>query len=151
MIRKAGIADVVEIHKILLDFAAEGTLLPRSLSELYSTLRDLMVFEDETGRVVGCCGLHIFWEDLAEIRSLAVLKTHQRRGIGRLLVESCLSEAKSLGIVKLFTLTYQVEFFGHLGFRPVDKHLFPQKVWADCVHCPKFPNCDESALLLDIA
>ncbi len=151
MIRKATIADVVEIHKMLRDFAAQGTLLPRPLSELYTTLRDLVVYEDEAGQVAGCCGLHIIWSDLAEIRSLAVLKSSQRRGIGRKLVESCIAEAKSLGIYKLFALTYEVEFFGHLGFKLVDKDMFPQKVWADCVHCPKFPNCDESALLLDIS
>lgn len=151
MIRKARITDVVEIQKMLRDFAAAEILLPRSLSELYTTLRDLVVFEDETGRVAGCCGLHIIWEDLAEIRSLAVLKSHQRHGIGRKLVEACIAEAKSLGIGKLFALTYEVDFFGQLGFRPVDKNMFPQKVWAECVHCPKFPNCDESALLLDIA
>ena len=150
MIRKARITDVVEIQKMLRDFAAEGTLLPRSLSELYSTLRDLVVFEDEKGQIAGCCGLHIIWEDLAEIRSLAVLKSHRRRGIGRRLVEACISEAQFLGIYKLFALTYEVEFFGHLGFRLVDKNLFPQKVWADCINCAKFPNCDESALLLDI-
>ena len=151
MIRKARIADVVEIQKMLRDFAAQGVLLPRSLSELYTTLRDLVVFEDERGRVSGCCGLHIIWADLAEIRSLAVLESEQRRGIGRKLVESCISEAKSLGIYKLFALTYEVDFFRHIGFQLVDKNMFPQKVWADCVHCPKFPNCDESALLLDIA
>ena len=151
MIRKARITDVVEIQKMLRDFGEAGTLLPRSLSELYTTLRDLVVFEDEAGRVAGCCGLHIIWEDLAEIRSLAVLQSYQHRGIGRLLVEACISEAKALGICKLFALTYEVDFFGHLGFRLVDKNMFPQKVWADCVHCPKFPNCDESALLLDIA
>jgi len=151
MIREARISDVVEIQKMLRDFAAEGTLLPRSLSELYTTLRDLVVFEDETGQVAGCCGLHIIWSDLAEIRSLAVHKSCQRRGIGRQLVEACVAEAKSLGISKLFALTYEVDFFEHLGFKQVDKNMFPQKVWADCVHCPKFPNCDESALLLDIA
>ncbi len=151
MIRKAKIADVVEIQSMLRDFAAEGALLPRSLSELYTTLRDMVVYEDETGRVAGCCGLHIIWSDLAEIRSLAVRKSARRHGIGGKLVQECIAEAKALGISKLFALTYAVEFFGHLGFKLVDKNLFPQKVWADCVHCPKFPNCDESALLLDIS
>ncbi|MDR3567868.1 MAG: N-acetyltransferase [Syntrophobacteraceae bacterium] len=151
MIRKARITDVVEIQKMLRDFAAEGLLLARPLSELYTTLRDLVVFEDEEGTVAGCCGLHIIWSDLAEIRSLAVARSCRRRGIGRRLVEACMSEAVCLGISKIFTLTYEVEFFERLGFRLVDKNMFPQKVWADCVHCPKFPNCDESALLLDIA
>ncbi|SPF51547.1 putative enzyme [Syntrophobacter sp. SbD1] len=150
MIRKAKIADVVEIQKMLRDFAADGNLLARSLSELYTTIRDIVVFEDEAGRIAGCCSLHIIWEDLAEIRSLAVLKSHHHLGIGRRLVDACLSEAKSLGISRLFALTYEVGFFESLGFRLVDKNMFPQKVWADCMHCPKFPNCDESALVLDI-
>jgi len=151
MIRKARIADVVEIHKMLWRFSKAEKLLARSLSELYTTLRDIVVFEDEAGRIAGCCSLHIVWEDLAEIRSLAVLGSHQRHGIGRSLVETCVSEAKALGICRLFALTYEVDFFEHLGFRLVDKNMFPQKVWADCLHCPKFPNCDEVALVLDIA
>lgn len=151
MIRKARIADVVEIQKMLRDFAETGSLLARSLSELYTTLRDIVVFEDEAGRIAGCCCLHIIWEDLAEIRSLAVLESHQHHGIGRSLVDACVREAKALGISRLFALTYEVGFFEHVGFRLVDKNMFPQKVWADCLHCPKFPNCDESALVLDIA
>ncbi|MFZ0943078.1 MAG: N-acetyltransferase [Syntrophobacteraceae bacterium] len=151
MIRKARISDVVEIQKMLRDFAETGSLLARSLSELYTTLRDIVVFEDETGRIAGCCCLHIVWEDLAEIRSLAVREGLQHHGIGGRLVEACVSEAKALGICRLFALTYEVGFFEHMGFRLVDKNMFPQKVWADCLHCPKFPNCDESALVLDIA
>jgi amino-acid N-acetyltransferase len=111
-----------------------------------------MVYLDgDNGRVIGCCSLHIVWENLAEIRSLAVLATHQRRGIGRRLVEACIAEARELGIGRIFALTYEVDFFNRIGFRPVDKNMFPQKVWADCLHCPKFPNCDETALVLDLA
>lgn len=150
MIRKARIADVIEIQKILRDFAEEGRLLARSLSELYTTLRDMSVYENDGGRLAGCCGLHIVWEDLAEIRSLAVASEFQRRGVGRMLVNSCLAEAEALGVSRIFTLTYEVEFFQSVGFRLVDKNMFPQKVWWDCHNCSKFPNCDESALLLDL-
>jgi amino-acid N-acetyltransferase len=151
MIRKARIIDVIEIQKMLRDYAQSGKLLARSLSELYTNIRDTMIFLDqESGQVVGCCSLHIVWENLAEIRSLAVAGSHQGNGIGRKLVESCISEATELGIGRIFTLTYEVAFFEHLGFHPVDKNLFPQKVWADCLHCPKFPNCDETALVLDL-
>lgn len=151
MIRKARIADVIEIQQMLRDFAQSGQLLARSLSELYTNLRDTFVYvEEETGEVIGCCGLHIVWENLAEIRSLAVLKSRQRKGIGRKLVEACIEEARELGIGRLFTLTYEVAFFESLGFRMADKNMFPQKVWADCLHCPKFPNCDESALVYDL-
>lgn len=151
MIRKARIADVVEIQGMLRDYAQAGRLLARSLSELYTHLRDTMVYLDpETDRVIGCCSLHIVWENLAEIRSLAIIESMHGRGIGRKLVEACIAEARELGIARLFTLTYEVGFFERLGFRPVDKNMFPQKVWADCLHCPKFPNCDEAALVLDL-
>lgn len=151
MIRKAKIADVVGIQKMLGHFAQSGKLLARSLSELYTNLRDTFVVEDEeSGQVVGCCSLHIIWENLAEIRSLAVDTSWQGRGMGRELVEACVAEAKELGIGRLFTLTYETGFFERLGFQIVDKNVFPHKIWADCLHCPKFPECDEVALVLDL-
>ena len=151
MIQKARIAHIPIIQKILGDFAGQGKLLARPLSELYTNLRDLVVaIDEESGEVVGCCSLHIIWENLAEIRSLAVVDTHQGRGIGRRLVDACTVEAKELGIGRLFTLTYETAFFAHLGFRVVDKNVFPQKIWVDCLQCPKFPDCDEVALVMDL-
>jgi amino-acid N-acetyltransferase len=151
MIYKAKISHVPVIQKILAIYAARGKLLARPLSELYTNIRDLVVAVDEdTGEIVGCCSLHIIWEDLAEIRSLAVVDTHQGLGLGRQLVEVCIAEAKDLGIAQVFTLTYETGFFEHLGFRVVDKNVFPQKIWVDCLQCPKFPNCDEVALVLDL-
>jgi amino-acid N-acetyltransferase len=151
VVRKARTGDVVSIQKMLVAFAQQGKLLARSLSELYTNLRDMCVAEDpETGQLTGCCSLHVVWEDLAEIRSLAVQESHQGRGLGRRLVEACMSEAEELGIKRVFTLTYETEFFQHMGFRIVDKNMFPQKVWADCLHCPKFPECDEVALVRDL-
>ena len=151
-IRKARTADVVEIHKILWRFSRTEKLLARSLSQLYTTVRDMVVFEDEQGQIAGCCTLHIVDADLAEIRSLAVLESHQRRGIGAGLVRECILEAKDLGIRRLFTLTIEVEFFKSLGFRMEEKEYLPHKVWWDCRNCPKYPDyCDESALVLDIA
>lgn len=151
MLRKARIADVVGIQKMLGHFAQKGKLLPRSLSELYTNLRDMVVAEEEVeGRVVGCCSLHIVWENLAEIRSLAVDDAYQGQGIGRRLVEACIAEAQELGIGRLFTLTYETGFFQKMGFKVADKNIFPHKIWADCLHCPKFPDCDEVAMVFNL-
>ncbi len=150
MIRKARISDVKCIHSLLTHFADKGLLLPRSLSELYDHLRDYAVYEHEDGTVRGVVALHISWEDLAEIRSLAVEEEFQKEGIGSKLVEFCISEAITLGIYKIFTLTYQPAFFEKQGFKLVDKGILPHKIWADCVKCPKFPDCDESAMLMEL-
>jgi len=149
LVKKAKIRDVKEIHSLILPFASEGRLLPRSLSELYARVRDFFVAEDD-GRVIGCAALKIIWDDLSEIASLAVKSEYQRKGIGRQLVEACLEEAKSLGLPRTFVLTYETAFFERLGFKVVDKSIFPQKIWVDCLKCPKFPNCDEVAMVKEM-
>ena len=150
MMRKANISDVKSIHALLMHFADKGLLLPRSLSEIYDHLRDYTLFEDPDGNIVATVALNVCWEDLAEVRSLAVQEYHQMHGIGKQLVEHCLSEARVLGVHQVFTLTYQPDFFEKLGFRLVDKATLPQKIWADCIKCPKFPDCDEIALLTEL-
>ena len=149
-IRKASMTDVHAIHALLSSFAEDGLLLPRSLSDIYDHLRDYTVHVDGSGTVQAVAALHISWENLAELRSLATGREFQGRGIGRKLVEQCISEAVTLGIYRIFTLTYQVDFFRHMGFEIVDKSVLPHKIWADCIHCPKFPDCDESAMLLEL-
>jgi amino-acid N-acetyltransferase len=147
-IRKATITDVKQIYDLLRGYADQGVLLGRSLSDLYDQIRDFFVAVDESdGRVLGICGLHICWEDFAEIRSLAVAADGKSQGIARTLVEACQTEAVELGITRLFVLTYVPEFFKKLSFDPVDKAILPHKVWRDCVNCIKFPDCDEEALL----
>ena len=151
MIRKARIRDARDLHKILNAFAVEGKLLPRSLSDLYTHIREFVVWESrETGEILGCSSLHVVWEDLAEVRSLAVLPQCQGQGIGTSLVHACLQEARDLGIRRIFALTYEIKFFEKLGFRRTDKQVFPQKIWADCLHCTKFPDCDETAMVLEL-
>lgn len=151
MVRKAKISDVRMIQKILGHFASRGRLLNRSLSDLYTHLRDIFVYEDPDNEwVVGCCALSVIWEDLAEIRSLAVLDFYQGGGIGRRLIEACLAEARELGIKRVFVLTYEAEFFKHMGFEVVDKNVLPHKIWADCLNCTKFPDCDEIAMVQDL-
>ncbi len=150
-LRKARIQDVKAIHGLLMHNAEDRLLLPRSLSQLYSHIRDFYVIDlgDGTG-IKGCCALSIIWEDFAEIRSLAVADEVQGMGWGRKLAEACITEALSLGLFTVFTLTYQVEFFHRQGFVEVGKEVLPQKVWADCINCPRFPDCDETAMILKL-
>jgi amino-acid N-acetyltransferase len=149
MIRKAKLNDIKEIQRLIKLYAPKGGILPRSLSELYDHLRDFFVFV-RNRKVIGICALHICWEDLAEIRSLAVEEEDQKRGIGAKLVKACLEESKSLGVKRVFALTYQPEFFERLGFKKVDKTVLPHKIWTDCLRCVKFPDCDETALVKEL-
>jgi len=150
ILRPARMADVKAVHALLTEFADAGLLLGRSLSSLYDHLRDYLVFvvdEDGVQRVVGVCSLHICWEDLAEIRSLAVGRDFQGRGFGSKLVSGCLDEAGRLVIRRVFTPTYQPDFFRKFSFTEADKNNLPHKVWSDCVNCPKFPDCNEVAMI----
>lgn len=149
MIRKARIDDVKPMHALLATYAARGLLLGRSLSDMYSQLRDFIVAEDEAAReIVGACSLRITWDDIAEIRSLAVREDRFGQDLGTAMVRACIDEARSLGLKRVFVLTYVPDFFRKFGFAPVDKSVLPHKVWSDCIKCPKFPDCDEEALLL---
>ncbi|MCL4457634.1 MAG: N-acetyltransferase [Nitrospirae bacterium] len=145
-IRKAKISDIKHIHKFVNEFAKKEEMLPRALNELYEEIRDFFICEED-GIIKGVCALHILWEDLAEIRSLAVKEEYQRLGIGKSLVKKCLKEARDLGIKKVFALTYQPDFFKKAGFYETDKAKLPHKIWGDCLKCPKFPECDEHAVI----
>ena len=146
IIRKARIEDVAKIQKLINQFAKQELMLPRSLSDLYETLRDFWICE-YNNRVIACCALHIAWSDLVEIRSLAVEKQYQKKGIGRELVDAALSEAKGIGAASVFTLTYIPKYFKKYGFRKINKEKLPQKIWVECINCPKFPDCEEIALI----
>ena len=147
--------DVKAIYDLLNHYAEKGLLLGRSLSSLYDHLRDFYVCADEKaetggpaeGRLAGACSLHICWENLAEIRSLAVRDSYQGKGIGTRLVESCLADVDAFGIDRVFTLTYNPKFFKRFGFKLIDKKELPHKVWSDCIQCPKFPDCNEEAMI----
>lgn len=149
MLRKARITDVKEIQKLLTHFANRGDMLSRSLSELYEAIRDFYIVED-SGRLLGVSALHIVWDDLAEIRSVAVAEDAGRKGVGTEVVAACISEARELGLKKLFCLTYKPDFFARFGFTVVDKSQLPHKVWSDCIKCVKFPDCDEIAMVMDL-
>jgi len=153
MIRNARMGDIKKIYDLLQYFADKDLLLGRSLSSLYDQLRDFSVYvekveeEPDQEKLVGVCAMHICWDNLAEIRSLAVTEGYQEKGVGRQLVDKALSEADAYGITKVFTLTYQPGFFRNIGFKDIDKSELPHKVWSDCIQCSKFPDCNEEALV----
>jgi amino-acid N-acetyltransferase len=149
MLRKAQIGDVKEIQKLLTHYASRGDMLSRSLSELYEALRDFYIIE-EGGQLLGVAALHIVWDDLAEIRSVAVAEDAGRRGVGTEVVNACIAEARELALKRLFCLTYKPDFFAKFGFRVVDKSELPHKVWGDCIKCVKFPDCDEIAMIMEL-
>ena len=143
---KARVSDAPQMHKLINSFADKGEMLARSLSEIYENIRDYFVIR-QGERVIACVALHVSWSDLAEIKSLAVADDCQQQGIGAQLVEACLKETKELGIATIFCLTYKPAFFEKCGFLQVDKAELPRKVWGECYLCPKFPDCDEVALI----
>ena len=145
-IEKARISDATQMHKLINYFADKGEMLPRPLSEIYENIRDYFVVR-QGERIIACAALHVMWSDLAEIKSVAVAEGSQRQGIGDQLVEACLKEAKELAMPTVFCLTYKPAFFERLGFSQLDKMELPHKVWGECYRCPKFPNCDEVALI----
>ena len=148
-IRKARMTDVEPISALVNAFSRQELMLPRSRSELYEGLRDFLVAE-VGGQVIGCGALTIEWDNLAEVKSLAVMREYQRHGIGSRLVRACLAESRRLGIGKVFALTMTPTFFEQQGFGRVDRESLPHKVWSDCLKCPKFPDCDELAVAIEL-
>jgi amino-acid N-acetyltransferase len=145
-VEKARVSDANSMHRMISYFADKGEMLPRALSDIYEGIRDYFVVK-EGDQVVACVALHVTWVDLAEIRSLAVAEQEQNQRIGSLLIQACLKEAKELGIPKVFCLVRKPAFFEKHDFQLIDKTELPQKVWAECYRCPKFPDCDEVALI----
>ena len=148
-VQAAEVGDATAIHGLINGFARKGEMLPRTMAEVYENLRDFSVVRDGAD-VVACGALHIMWEDLAEVRSLAVDESRQGQGLGGLLVRAHLEEARELGLRTVFALTYRPAFFERLGFRQADVMTLPRKVWSECYRCPKFPTCNEIAVVLDL-
>ncbi len=151
--RRARPSDTRSILNLINHYSAKGLMLPRSFSQVIEKVRDFTVAVEETHSqpLKGVVALHVVGEDLAEVRSLAVEEALQGQGIGRKLLQHCFDDAKELRLQRVFTLTYQTEFFSKLGFAKVEKLTLPQKIWGDCVHCAKFSDCDEIAMLLNIS
>ena len=148
-VRPAHMGDGSGIAKLVNYWAAQGQMLPRTLGETYEHLRDFYVVED-AGDIVGCAALHLVWSDLAEVKSVAVDERMQGLRIGASLVNACVDEAHQLGLSRIFALTYQPEFFEKLGWKRDDVMSLPRKVWNECYRCPKFPSCDEIAMILEL-
>jgi amino-acid N-acetyltransferase len=149
-IRPARASDVPGIHQQVQIFADQGLMIRRSMAELYQSIREFLVAVDDQNRVVGCVALHVFWADLAEIRCLAVAEHAQGLGIGRLLVEGCWELARELEIKSIFALTSSSGFFERCGYQQIDRSELPQAVWSECVRCPAFPICQETALIRSV-
>ena len=149
MIRRARLSDVEAIYNLISELAKDNQLLPRSRADIYEHIRDFFVCVD-VENVVGCCALHVVWEDLAEIRSLVVSDKYRNKGAGRELIKACLDDARDLGVDRVFALTYVPEFFEKQGFSLIDKHSLPRKIWTDCVNCPYFPDCEEQAVIIKL-
>jgi amino-acid N-acetyltransferase len=151
MIRKARIQDVKTIKDLVNRYAEKGEMLPRALGELYDSIRDFSVYEKD-GQVIGVAALHIGWEGLGELRSVAVAPEHIGEGIGKKLVQACMEEAANMGAREVFVLTYVQEFFDKIGFRKANKNDLPQKVWTECRNkCVKYPDeCNETAMTLKL-
>ena len=148
--RRAVIEDAKVIHGFLLSAADKGQLLARPLHSIYTHIRDFIILIDEKGEACGCCAVSVTWEDLAEVRSLYVDERLRGKHLGLQMVEKCVELSRDLGVRRIFTLTYSVEFFRALGFTETSKSLLPQKVWTDCLNCPKFPDCDEVAMIMEL-
>lgn len=146
---KAKVGDAPQIHRLVNYFADRGEMLHRPLSEIYEHIRDYFVIRDDD-ELIGCAALHVSWEDLAEIKAMAVKEECQRQGLGRLLTDACLEEARALGIPTIFCLTYQQAFYSSIGFRQIDVMHLPRKVWGECYRCAKFPNCEEVAMVYEL-
>ena len=150
--RQAKFSDVEEIYNLIAGYASQGIMLPKPHNILYETIREFIVAE-EIGekKIIGTGALHMTWNELAEVRSMAVHEDYKRHGIGADIVKKLLAEGVEVGVKKFFTLTYTPQFFQSLGFKTVDKNTLPHKIWKECIECPKFPNCDEIAMILEIS
>lgn len=147
--RKPKFSDVIVMQELINANAERGLMLPRSRNAIYETLRDFTLVEQD-GKIIGVGALHVIWDEMAEIRALAVLPEAQKTGIGKKLVKLLVEEAEAMGVKQVFALTYQPGFFEKCGFTEVPKDNLPHKVWKECINCPKFPNCDETAMLLNL-
>lgn len=149
-IRPAKVTDVKEIHKIVEFYADRKEMLHRSLNAIYENIQEYVVVENEEGKVIACGALHVAWEDLAEIKALAVSEKYKGQGIGRKIVQKLQKNAEELGVHKVFALSFKPDFFIKLGYKVIPKETLPHKIWSECINCHLFPDCGEVPLLLPL-
>jgi amino-acid N-acetyltransferase len=150
--RKATLDDAKGIHTLITRYANKkgDFLLPRSLSSIYDNIRDFLVSTNGRGEVIGCGALHVTWENLGELKALAVSPRSQKKGIGTHLVKGLLKEARQMKVGRVFALTKKPNFFIKNGFHAVDKNTLPHKIWGECINCCHFPGCDEEAFQIEL-
>ncbi len=139
------------MRTLINNFADRNEMLHRSMNELYETIRDFVVIEDRHHEIVAVAALHVVWDDLAELKAVAVADSFQGQGLGRAIVQAALADAQMLGLRRVFTLTYKPDFFSKFGFRIVERNTLPHKVWGECIKCLKFPNCNEVAMICPVS
>ncbi|MDD5614219.1 MAG: N-acetyltransferase [Candidatus Omnitrophica bacterium] len=149
-IQKPGVKDAPKIYQLINRASKEYEVLPRALGYIFENIRDFWVAE-EKNCIIGCVALHFVWEDLAEIKSLVVDDDFKGKDIGGSLVKMALGEAEEYRIKKVFVLTFIPDYFKKFGFKVVDKSELPHKIWAECINCPKFPDCNEEAMIKELA
>jgi len=144
--REARLRDAVQIHDLIASYSGDGTLLPRTLPEICENIRDFVVVEDER-RIIGCGALHLYGPHLAEVRSIAVIPDVKGKGAGRSLVEALLEQAARQEVTCVCLFTRIPEFFARLGFEVAVREAIPDKLYKDCLRCPRFHHCDEVAMV----
>jgi amino-acid N-acetyltransferase len=148
-IRPAKVSDVKQMNKIVEFYADNKEMLHRSLNSIYENIQEYIVAEED-GKVIGCGALHVAWEDLAEIKALAIAPEHRRKKLGTKIVAQLQENAKNLGVKKVFSLSFKPDFFIKLGYRVIPKETLPHKIWSECINCHLFPDCGEVPLLLPL-
>lgn len=149
-IRPAKVTDVKDIHSLVEYYANNKEMLHRSLNSIYENIQEYVVVENEEGKIIGCGALHVTWDDLAEIKALAVSEKYKAQGIGRKIVQKLQRNAEDLGIWKVFALSFKPDFFIKLGYKVIPKETLPHKIWSECINCYLFPDCGEVPLLISL-
>jgi amino-acid N-acetyltransferase len=147
IIRSAKITDVREIHNLVEYYANTKEMLHRSLSSIYENIQEFVVLENND-EIVACGALHVAWEDLAEVKSLAVSEKYKKQGFGKKVVETLQDNARNLEVSRVFSLSFKPEFFIKLGYKVIPRETLPHKIWTECVNCYLFPDCGEVPLLI---